>query len=535
MKYAKLTLSGPYRETAAQTHGLSTAARREGFRFDQFFLKTEAIINNRKISKVLIECRQDFSTGLFSGLEEIRERLDKLQASGKEVYFFAHTYGGLELFLSSACSYRVMHPMGSVKFFGLSQSFLFAKRMMRRFGIDAGIIRRGAYKSAGDMYRRDTLDDAVREQYEHYLSSVFDVIKDGIISGFDKTADDLDLLLNGVVLTASAAADAGWIDEIVSIGEFVSRWDKQKDREFKFKKAPQKAGKEGFFKKKIIAVLVFEGAVVDGYSRRDPVMGQAVGSESLIPQIRKLRDDSKVKAVVFRINSGGGSAFASEDITAELRLLAEEKPLIISMSEVAGSGGYWMSCCGRKTFAQPTTLTGSIGVISIYLGWKKLFERIGLTHDTIRFGEHADSGSPWRELSDKEKEILEQEIEEMYQSFIGMVAEARGKSREDIEAIAQGRVWPGSSALSHGLIDEAGGLSDSIASAAAEADLKNAAVRFYPEVKYGLVERLIMNISHSDDTEAVKQPLSLISALSRGGGLKTGPLALMEEVLLKWN
>ena len=348
MKYTKLVLSGSYHETGMQTKGLSSAARREGFRFDEFFLKTEAIIKQKDITKVFLECRQDFSTGIFSGLEEIRARIEKLGASGKEIYFYAHAYGVQELFLAAACSYRLMHPLGNLRFYGLSQSFIFARNIMRRFGIDAEIIRRGDYKSAGDMYRTDRLAEPNREQYEHYLSTVMGIIRGSICSGFGKTDDDIDILLDGGTLNAEKAADAGWIDEIVSAGEFISRWDEQKDKEFSFRKMPRKAGKGRLFNEETIAVLVFEGAIVDGRSRHEPLLGQAVGAESFIPHIRKLRDDRKVKAVVLRINSGGGSAFASEDVTAELRLLADKKPLVVSMSEVAGSGGYWMSCCGRK-------------------------------------------------------------------------------------------------------------------------------------------------------------------------------------------
>ncbi|HAK46774.1 MAG TPA: signal peptide peptidase SppA [Spirochaeta sp.] len=535
MKYTKLILSGGYRETGIQTRGLTTAARREGFRFDQFYLKTEAIIEKKNITKVLIECRQDFSSGIFSGLEEIRERIEALKLSGKEVYFYTHTYGVQELFLSAVCSYRLIHPMGNLRFFGLSYSFLFAKRVIRRFGIDAEIIRRGSYKSAGDRFRTDSLDLANREQYEHYLSSVMQVIRDGVKSGFDKSDEDIDDLLEGEVLNSDAAADAGWIDEIVTLSDFITRWDEQKDREFKFKRMPQKAGKRRLFREEQIAVLVFEGAVVEGYSKRDPLMGQAVGAESFKPVIKKLREDKKVKAVVFRINSGGGSAFASEDITAELRLLAAEKPLIVSMSEVAGSGGYWMSCCGRNTFAMPTTLTGSIGVISMHLSWRRLLDMTGLTHDTIREGEHADAGTPFRELTDEEKKMVDMEIEDMYDGFINMVAESRDKTTEEIDALARGRVWPGMTASKHNLIDSIGGLSDAVSAAVRESSLKKPTVRFYPELKHGLIERIVMNMSGNDGDMDVSATLTALKNMLSGGSLNTGPAALMEEVLFKWN
>ena len=534
MSYVRLVLSGSYHETGIQTRGLSSAARNAGFRFDVFFLKVEALKRKKDVKKVLIECRQDFSA-LAAGLEEIRERIEALKACGKEVYFYSSSYSGPQLYLAAACSYRLIHPMGTVRFFGLSQSFLFARRIMRRFGIDSEIIRRGGYKSAGDRFRTDKLEEPNREQYEHFMSTVMDSLREGIKSGFDKNNDDIEQLIGGRVLTADAAADASWIDEIVTAGEFLERWKTQGDKEFKFRKTPEKAGHGFSFVSRQIAVLVFEGAIVDGHSRRDPVMGQAVGAVSFIPRIRELRDDRKVKAVVFRINSGGGSAFASEEITAELRLLAGKKPLIVSMSEIAGSGGYWISCCGRKTFALPTTLTGSIGVISIYLAWHRLLENIGLTHDTIRKGEYADTGSPLRAMTDRERNIIELEIENMYRGFVDMVAGFRKISPDDVDAAAQGRVWPGSSARDYKLVDEMGGLSDAVRAAAEEAGISRPVVRFYPEVKHGLIERLIMNISKEDDESL--ETIAALSGLSRlaEGALKScGPMALTEEELFRW-
>lgn len=535
MNYSRLVLSGVYRETGILTKGLASAAGKEGFRFDHFYLKVEALKRNKNVKKIIIECSHDFSVRIFAGLEEIRERIVTLVSSGKEVYFYSAAYGVQELFLSAACSYRLIHPMGTVRFFGLSQSFTFAKRLMRRFGIDAEVIRRGKFKSAGDRFKTDRLEESNKEQYEHFLDSVMNIIQEGIKTGFEKNSDDLKELLDGRVLTADDAADASWIDEVVTFSEFINRWKEDKDKEHRFKKTPEKIRGGFSLKARKVAVLVFEGAVVDGHSRRDLLMGQAIGADSFIPQIRKLREDKKVKAVVLRINSGGGSAFASEDITAELRLLAKKKPLVVSMSEVAGSGGYWMSCCGRKTFALPTTLTGSIGVISIYLSWYRLLDKLGIKHDTIKNGEFADTGSPLRAVSEKEKAVIDSEIENMYRGFVRMTAEARNLSEEQVDLLGQGRVWPGCSAVQNKLVDEAGGLTTAIKSAAFEAGLKKPTVQFYPEVKHGLIERLIMNIS-KDDEETLKAAvvISGVTEIISKANLNTGPLALMEEVLLNW-
>ena len=535
MSYIRLVLSGRYRETGIQTKGLASAAEKEGFRFDVFYLKVENIINKKNITKVLIECRSDFSVGLFAGLEEICERIERLKAAGKEVYFYSAAYGVQQLVIGSSASYRLIHPMGTVKFLGLSQSFSFMKRVMRRFGIESEVFRRGEFKSAGDSFNSDRLEEPNREQYEFYLSSLMQTVRDRLKRGYGKTDDDLDEMIGGSVLTAESASDLSWIDEIVPLGEFENRWKEDNDKEFSFKKNPEKASSGFSLKSKQVAVLVFEGAIVDGHSRREPLMGQAVGDASFIPQIRKLRDDKKVKAVVFRINSGGGSAYASEEIASELRLLAEKKPLVVSMSEVAGSGGYWISCCGRKTLALPTTLTGSIGVISIYFSLYRLLERLGLSHDTIKTGELADAGSSLRAMTDVERKMLDSEIGNMYSSFINMVSDFRKIPVENVDAVARGRVWPGAAAVEHKLIDGCGGLSDAVKEAAEAAGINKPLIRFYPEVKHGLVEKLVMNMSkdEGDAAEAVSL-ISGLKAFSKNPAVLSEPSAIMEEEVFKW-
>jgi protease-4 len=401
---------------------------------------------------------------------------------------------------------------------------------MRSFGVDAEIIRRGDYKSAGDKFRTEHLDDAVRLQYESYIAAVMKILKEKILTGCKKTDEELDALLEGRVLTAENALEDDWVDEISTLGELENRWKEEKVREVKLKKDVQYV-KRGFsLNRGRIAVLVFEGAVIDGHSRRDPLLGQAVGAASFIPSVRKLRDDKKVKAVVFRINSGGGSAFASEDITKELRELSKKKPVIVSMSEVAGSGGYWMSCCGNRTFAMPTTLTGSIGVISIYLSWYKLLDRFGITHDTIKEGEFADTGSPLRKLDPKERRMIDSEITSMYDKFLQVVSGFRDISREEVDSLGRGRVWSGSDAAANGLVDSSGGLADALRAAEEAAGLKKPLIRFYPEIKRGIIEKILMR-KPGEGEETADALLALLKGFSNTA---VGPGAIMEEVLFRW-
>lgn len=539
MNYTKIILSGSYRETGKQTKGMLSAAGSEGFRFDSFYLKVDRLIRKNNIKKILIICRQDFSAGIFGGLEEVRTRLEALSLSGKELYFYAPAYGAAQLYLASVCTHRLIHPMGTVRFSGLSRTFSFFRNLMRRYGIDAEVIRRGQYKSAGDRFRTDSLADPVREEYGRFTEVVMSVLRDGIIEGFGKKGADLDLMLEGRIFNAAEAVEQSWADRICTDGTLENEWKKDKEKEVKIKKISNRT-KRGFRPGAgTVAVLVFEGAVIDGHSKRDPMLGQAIGDASFIPQIRKLTENRNVKAVVLRINSGGGSAFASESITAELRTLAEKKPLIVSMSEVAGSGGYWMSCCGRKTLALSTTLTGSIGVISIYISWYKLMQKLGITHDTIKIGEHADTGSPLRPLTADERRIIDAEIESMYDNFISLVADFRKMSKEEVDSLGQGRVWAGRDAVGNKLVDSSGGLSDAVEAAAAEAGIKRPVVRFYPEIQHSLIERLMMNTSKEDESAAqlLSRGASLNSLLSgnfRNTGWGSSPAAVMEQIFNKW-
>ena len=539
MTYTKLVLSGPYRETEKQVKGVLSAAGSEGFRFDRFYLATDAIIRRKNIDTLLVIFRPDFSPGPAGGLEEIRSRLEAVAGSGKKVVFYASSYSAAELYLASACGSRIIHPLGSLRLSGLSVSFSFYKRIMRRLGVEAEIFRRGRFKSAGDRFRSDGMDEALREQYSEYLEEVDSILRAGISAGYGKGGGEIDALAGGEVLTAEDAEAAGWIDRICTESELLGEWKEKKHKEIKLKDSVNRTGRGLRALRGRLAVLVFEGAVVDGRNRRDPMLGQAVGDVSFIAQIKKLADDKKVKAVVLRINSGGGSAFASAGITAELRILAEKKPLVVSMAGVAGSGGYWLSCCGRKTFALPATLTGSIGVISIYFSWYRLLDRLGITHGTLKTAEFADLGSPLREMSEKEKEMIDREIGTMYDSFVSMVSDFRKMEPASVEAAAEGRVWSGKSALKLGLVDASGGLDAAVAEAAAAAGMKRPYLKFYPEVHRSFIERMLASSSREEESilsegsriEAAANFVLGLEASAPGAEYLSKPLAIIEQLL----
>ncbi len=529
MKYAVINLSGRFRETGLQTKGMFAAAKNEGFRYDLFLIKVEEILVNKKISRILVECKMDFSPLVFAGAEAVRKQLKRLKNAGREVFFYSIEYRAIQLYLGSACSKMIINPIGSFYFFGLSSSFLFFKQLLKKNKIETEIIRRGKYKSAADRFRVDSIDDANREQYQAFLDTSMKEIRDAVRNGMGKTNADIDELLNGKILSSDEAVKTGWVDELKTIETLISEWKADK-----YKKAKDGKKHNSYGRGKKIAVLIFEGAIIDGKSKQDPLMGQAIGSDSYIKHINGLIKNKSVKGVVFRINSGGGSATASEEIVNAIGRLKEKKPVVVSMSEVAGSGGYWIATQAEKIFAERTSLTGSIGVISMLIYAGDILKKYGITQSTLKTGKYADMGSVFRKATQKEKKILEEMIDKIYQLFVKKVAVFRDKSIKEIENAAGGRVWSGEDAIDAGIIDDIGGLTESIEYMKEKLKIKKAKVEFYPVIKHSFLQKQILKSSSGDASleAAPEKPFDLRSIRSSilfNSAAK--PMAIMPEYI----
>ncbi len=520
---AELTLSGSYRDTAYQVKSLMRASRRSTFRFDRFFARCYAIRSDRRISRVVVHVKRDFATATVAALEEIRGELVSLATAGKELVFYATEYRDEHLYLASACSVRVLHPLGSLRCAGLARTNLFFKRLGDRLGAKVQVVRRGAYKSAMDRFRLDEIDPANLEQYSRWLEVGATVMHDAICSGYGKRREELEALLAGRLLASAEALEAGWVDRIAPLDTLRAEWREQK------KKTRTPKAKDHVGRGKRVAVLFFEGSIVEGTSSYNAALGQMIGSESFVKEVDALRRNRRIKAVVLRVNSGGGSAVASEDIRTALVRLAEKKPLVISMSEVAGSGGYWISMTGGTVFALRTTLTGSIGVINLALDLGDALAKQGITHSTIRTHEHADAGGLFRPLDKPELEQLDGQVAAIYERFLALVAEQRSLSRDDVDERAQGRVWAGLDAAGRQLVDRLGGLTDAIAEARSRAGLSRARVEFRPRLKYSFVERLIY--ARSGGTALAGALLGGIRTIDRIAGrpLVLEPIALFDH------
>ncbi len=493
MRFVRLELSGRYREIGPQVKGALGASMDRSFRLDHFLERVARIERSRSTQRVLVERVEDFAAPPFAALEEIRRELRRLVDAGKHVVYFSPSYEAFDCYLASACSRRVIHPLGTLTFEGLSRNGLFFKKLLRKHRIGVEIVRRGRYKSAGDPLRTSEYDSYSREQLQAVLDGTVDALRAAVSQspGFSEAL--LDELLNGRILTANEARDDGLVDECRTANDLISSWkSKEKVKETSIKRVRGRFGSGAR-----IAVLVFEGAVVDGRNRRDPLMGQAIGDRDMAQSIRSARKSRRIKAVVFRINSPGGSAFAGENVLRELALLAEKKPLVISMGPVAGSGGYWISMTGSRLFACPTTITGSIGVITLFFNLRKYLDNHGITSDVVKRGDSADLGTPLRALTDEERAAIDRVIESLYREFVARVAQFRNKAPEYVDEIGEGRLWLGADAHARGLVDELGGIQDAIVYAQSLIKRKRVRVTFGPRVKRPLAARMLASRSET--------------------------------------
>jgi protease-4 len=532
MRYTVITLSGSYAETAPLTRTLLNAGKAPLFRYDVLLARTEQLLMAKKVDTVLVDHQLDFRAPLPGALEAVRHQLERLAQAGKRVIYYARNYDTSNLYLASACTERVIHPLGSLRLQGMARSFLYFKKLMDKYEITAEIIRRGRFKSAGDSFRVDSLDEHNREQHQAILAGTMKDFTDRIQSGFSKSVEEVESMLAGRVVGADQAVEEKWVTRAISKSNLIEEWRMEKAHTF----APKRIKLE-FGKGTKVAVLVFEGAIVDGRTRQDPMMGQAIGSESFLSEIETLTKNKSIKGVVLRINSGGGSATASDEIAEGLARLAAKKPLIVSMSSVAGSGGYWIATPGERIFSERHTITGSIGVIMMLFSAREGLKRLGVTESSLKIGEFADLGSPYKAVTEPERQLLEGEIDRLYRAFLLKVATSRKSTPEAIERNAEGRIWEGTAAKEIGLVDEVGGIDDALLYLKERLKAKHLKVNFFPVVRYSFVQRLIMrNAAEVGATSGLGA--GAVSALLSAAAVRDSflfrssgqPLAIMPDV-----
>ncbi len=444
-----------------------------------------------------------FNMGLAK-TQEIREAILDFKRSGKSVIAFMEMGGNKEYYLATAADKIVLVPTGYLLVTGLAAEVTFIKGTLDKLGIVADLEHRGDYKSASDRVTRKSMSPAHREMISSLLDDLYDQMTSQIARGRGWTQEGTESKIDQGPFTASEAFKASLVDTLLfydQMDELIRQETGEKIRKLAYQDYRRHDNyKYSWAIPPRIAVVFATGSIFSGQSRRDFLMGDIMGSETISEAITKAREDNRVKAIVFRVDSPGGSGIASDVILREIVLTKKVKPVIVSMSDVAGSGGYWISCAGDTIVSMPGTYTGSIGVITGKVSLKGLYEKIGFNIETVKRGKHADFFTSTREFNDEEREAVNRQIDEFYHEFVRKVAETRGMSEAEVAAIAQGRVWTGRQAEGNGLVDLLGGLNLALSIAREKAGLPEDAeveIVTYPKRKlfFGLPGRSLLSLS----------------------------------------
>ena len=441
-----------------------------------------------KIKGVLLDGSNGSNQTGYAVLKEVRQGLAEFQESGKEIIAYDVNFSEREYYLASVADQVILNPLGNLEINGLRSEQTFFAGAFDQYGIGVQVIRVGKYKSAIEPFTRQDLSEENREQTTALLADIWDEFLTGVGEGREISVDALQNVVDerGFLL-ATEAQELGLVDELAyedEIREKVKGLVGTGEENESFPNVSisrynqvQKSNTDQEVSENKIAVLYAQGNIVTGEGALDNI-----GSDRTIKEIKKLREDDDVKAIVLRINSPGGSATASDIILRELQLTREQKPVIISMGNVAASGGYWIALGGSRIFAQPNTVTGSIGVFGVLPNIQELGNNNGITWDSVATGELAGLNTISRPKTEQELAVYQGTVNEIYDRFLTKVSEARNLPKQRVEEIAQGRVWSGKDAQEIGLVDEMGGLESAIAHAAKIAELgKDWQLQEYPK------------------------------------------------------
>ena len=439
----------------------------------------------------------------ISTVDEIRQSLLDFRAGGKWVVAYSDVYTEGAYFLASAADRVYLNPEGQIEFNGLATEVMFFKKMFDKLEIKPQVFRVGEFKSAVEPFLRDNLSDENKLQINSMLNSIYGEMLNKISESRKIPKDKLkEISDNMLVRNAKQALQYGLVDALFYddqlMDELKERLNLAKDKKIAFVKYSKyrKSVKTYKSSDNEVAVIVADGTIMPGKADQG-----VVGSASICEEIRKARTNDKVKAIVLRINSPGGAFQAGDQMWREITLATQVKPVIASMSDYAASGGYYIAMACDTIVAQPTTITGSIGVFSVLFDLSQFMgNKLGITSEEVKTGKIGELITVTRSLTDVEKDIWQKQTNEVYEVFTTKAASGRNMSTEDIKKIASGRVWTGSQAKDNGLVDILGGLDDAIALAAQKGGVADDyKLRYYP-IQKNFLEKLIGDFE--EDTKA---------------------------------
>ncbi len=413
--------------------------------------------------------------------QAIRNKLVEFKETGKFITAYADFYTSKNYYLSSVADSIYVTPYGGVDFKGLSSERLFYKDFQEKYGVKMEVIRHGKYKSAVEGYLNNKMSEANREQISSFLNSIWSEIIEDISISRNKTIDELNFIADDLLARSSELAVAnGMLDDAIYQDEYTDRLDiLVGDTEVNLVSLEDYIatgkGRIRSISSNKIAVLYAQGDIL--YGKGDETY---IGQESMIKAIRKVKDNDGIKAVVLRVNSPGGVALTADLIWRELELLKKEKPLIVSMGNLAASGGYYIAANADKIFAEPTTITGSIGVFGTIPNFSELIGDIGINAEQVSTNKNSIGYTPYEPMTKEFYDVTKEGVEMVYKMFLDRVAKGRGMTMEEADAVAQGRVWTGKEAKEIGLVDELGNLDDAVAYAAEMAEITEYKTTSYP-------------------------------------------------------
>lgn len=416
----------------------------------------------------------------MASLSEIRQRLLDFRKSGKFVVAYADNYAQAGYYLASAADELYLNPQGAVDLHGIASTTLFYKQTLAKLGVEMNVFKVGTYKGAVEPYTNTQLSDANREQMNSFTQALWSEILKDIFVSRNIEATALNAMVDEAPLfyTAKEYMQNKLVDTVLYSREMKgvlnSYLDQDEDESISFVSVGEMNRARAISRNRgidgLVKVIYAEGNIIDG---DDGVSGYGNITQTLAGKLIRVAEDDDIDAVVMRVNSPGGSAFVSDVIWDAVEYVKSLKPIVISMGDYAASGGYYISCAANYIYAEPGTITGSIGIFGMFPSFAGTAEKIALTYDGVKTNQYADLGNALRPLTDGEKALFQKMVEQGYDTFITRVANGRNLSKAMVDSIGQGRVWTGEQALERKLVDAMGGLDDAIVKAAALAKMTN--------------------------------------------------------------
>ena len=446
----------------------------------------------------------------YASLQEIRNALLDFKESGKFIIAYGDSYTQGLYYLSSVADKVLLNPKGMIEWKGIASAPLFYKDLLQKIGVEMQVFKVGTYKSAVEPFISTEMSPANREQVTAFINSIWGEVTQGVSASRSLPVDSLNALADRMLMfyPAEESVQCGLADTLIyrnDVRDYLKQWAELKEDDrlpilglsdmINVKKNTPK-DKSG----NIVAVYYASGEITD-YSGSSASEEGIVGTK-VIRDLRKLKENDDVKVVVLRVNSPGGSAFASEQICHAVKELKTKKPVIVSMGDYAASGGYYMSCMADTIVAEPTTLTGSIGVFGMIPNLKGLSEKVGLTFDVVKTNKFADLGIIMRPFNQDEKALIQMSVAQSYDTFISRCAEGRHMTKEAIEKVGEGRVWTGEMAKELGLVDVLGGIDTAL-----EIAVRKAGIEGYTVVSYPAKQDLLSSLLETKPTNYVESQI----------------------------